>query len=210
MAGFLQAPKFYPVNSHYSITPYKSITTNSRYIKFRWDSSVGIATRYGLGGPGIEFRWRRDFPHLSTTALDPTQPPIQWIPGLSGGKGVDHPPASSAEVKERVEIYLYSPSGPSWLVSGWTLHFMNYIAWHCSSTTETHSRLYRKPDNWKIETDTPDLLQRNLRSMLTWLKYTKDCNFQGHGTMWFYKWLPEVWTNFMSPSSECKVEVSWT
>ena len=24
------------------------------------DSSVGIATRYGLDGPGIEFRWRRD------------------------------------------------------------------------------------------------------------------------------------------------------
>ena len=27
------------------------------------DSSVGIATRYGLGGPGIESRWWRDFPH---------------------------------------------------------------------------------------------------------------------------------------------------
>ena len=26
------------------------------------DSSVGIATRYGLGGPGIESRWWRDFP----------------------------------------------------------------------------------------------------------------------------------------------------
>ena len=24
------------------------------------DSSVGIATRYVLDGPGIEFRWRRD------------------------------------------------------------------------------------------------------------------------------------------------------
>ena len=29
------------------------------------DSSVAIATRYGLDGPGIEYRWRRDFPHLS-------------------------------------------------------------------------------------------------------------------------------------------------
>jgi len=28
-------------------------------------------------------------------------------------RGVDHPPTSSAEVKERVEIYLYSPSGLS-------------------------------------------------------------------------------------------------
>jgi len=25
----------------------------------------------------------------------------------------DHPPPSSVEVKERVELYLYSPSGPS-------------------------------------------------------------------------------------------------
>jgi hypothetical protein len=29
------------------------------------DSAVGIATRYGLDGPGIQSRWGRDFPHLS-------------------------------------------------------------------------------------------------------------------------------------------------
>jgi len=34
------------------------------------------------------------------------------------GRGVDHPPTSSAEVKERVELYLYFPSGPSWPVLG--------------------------------------------------------------------------------------------
>jgi len=34
------------------------------------------------------------------------------------GRGVDHPPPSRAEVKERVELYLYSPSGPSWPVLG--------------------------------------------------------------------------------------------
>ena len=33
------------------------------------------------------------------------------------GRGVDHPLSSSAEVKERVELYLYSPSG----LLGWTL-----------------------------------------------------------------------------------------
>ena len=48
-------------------------------------SVVGIATRYGLDGPGIESRWRRDFPHLSRPALGPTQPPVQWVPGLSRG-----------------------------------------------------------------------------------------------------------------------------
>ena len=34
-------------------------------------SLVGIATRYGLDGPGIQSRWWRDFPHPSTPALGP-------------------------------------------------------------------------------------------------------------------------------------------
>ena len=40
------------------------------------DSSVGIATRYGLGGLGIESRLGRDFPHLSRPTVRPTEPPI--------------------------------------------------------------------------------------------------------------------------------------
>ena len=49
------------------------------------DSSVGIATRYGLDVPGIETRWGRDFPHPSRPALGPTHPPVQLVPGFSRG-----------------------------------------------------------------------------------------------------------------------------
>ena len=69
------------------------------------DSSVGIAARYGLDGPGIESRWWSDFPRPSRPALGPTQPPVQWLLGLSQGqkrlgRGADHPPHLSAEVIE--------------------------------------------------------------------------------------------------------------
>jgi hypothetical protein len=41
------------------------------------------------------------------------------FPGIKRpGRGVDHPTHLSAEVKERVELHLYSPFGPSWPVIG--------------------------------------------------------------------------------------------
>jgi hypothetical protein len=68
--------------------------------------SVGIATDYGLDGPGIESRWGRDFPHPSRLALGPTQPPIQRVPSLSGevkrpGRGADHPPLLAPRLRMR-------------------------------------------------------------------------------------------------------------
>jgi hypothetical protein len=50
------------------------------------------------------------------------------FPGVKrSGRGVDHPPSSSARVKERVELYLYSPSRPSWPFLGRTLPLLCMI-----------------------------------------------------------------------------------
>jgi hypothetical protein len=70
------------------------------------DSSVGIATRYGLDGPGIESRWRRAFPHQSRPALRPTQPPIQWLPVAyrrGVGFGVFKPPPPKFRSFDKIE-----------------------------------------------------------------------------------------------------------
>ena len=116
---------FSPQPTHYTDSysgSHNRFDTVSKRVMGR-DSVVGIAPRYRLDGPGIKSRWGRDFSKPSRPALGPTQPPIQWIPGLfpgvkRPGRGVDHPPSSSARVKEKVELYLYSPSGPSWPVLG--------------------------------------------------------------------------------------------
>jgi hypothetical protein len=78
------------------------------------DSSVGIATRYGLEVPVIESRWGGE--------IFPTRPDRPWGPCsllyngyrvFPGGKAAWAwrlpPTPSSADVKERVELYLYSP-----------------------------------------------------------------------------------------------------
>jgi hypothetical protein len=87
------------------------------------DNSVDIATRYGQDGPAIESRWGAIFsPPVQT---GPEDPPAYYAMGTGSfpvvkqpRRDVDHPPLSSTEVKERVELCLYSPSGPSWGVLG--------------------------------------------------------------------------------------------
>ena len=78
------------LNSELVVTHLKSNETSCKtdtclcYVVGR-DCSVGIATRYGLDGPRIESRWRRDIPHLFRLAMTSIQPPTQWVPGLYRG-----------------------------------------------------------------------------------------------------------------------------
>jgi hypothetical protein len=69
------------------------------------DSSVGITTGYGLVGPGIESRWgARFFAYVQT---GPGAHPAFCTMGTGSfpgvkrpGRGADHPPPSSAEVRK--------------------------------------------------------------------------------------------------------------
>jgi len=49
-------------------------------------SSVGIANRYGLYGPGIEFQRGKKFSAPVQIGPGLNKPPIKWVPGLHGGK----------------------------------------------------------------------------------------------------------------------------
>jgi hypothetical protein len=83
-------------------------------------NSVGIATHNGLRGPGIETRWGRDFPSPDGEATSPFSLNIVSTGFFPGGKAnrawLWPPTLSIVKVKERVQLYFYSPSGPSWLV----------------------------------------------------------------------------------------------
>ena len=92
------------------------------------DSAVGIAKRCGLEGPGIEskpipvaVRSKGTNTHTAVrSGAAKFFAPVQTGPGVhppsytmdteSPGRGVNHPPHSSMEVKERVELYFHSLS----------------------------------------------------------------------------------------------------
>ena len=160
-----------------------------------WDCVVGIATRYGLKGPGIEsadtsgravwgdglrpiafwgcefesrrghgwlycvlqgktkgkmqdsqdkrtsYGWSIEYKRIQTnpcggeifrTLLDLPWGPPSFLyngyrvsfPGVKRpGHGVNHPPSSSAQFKERSQLYLCSLSVPTYSVLGWPLPY---------------------------------------------------------------------------------------
>jgi len=77
------------------------------------DSAVGIATCYGLDGLGIESLVAAIF--SAPVQTGPGAHPASYtmstgsFPGIKrSGRGVDHPPPSSAEVEEKIELYICS------------------------------------------------------------------------------------------------------
>ena len=79
------------------------------------DSSVGIATRCGLDGPGIESRCRRDF--FAPVQTCPVTHSASCTKGTGSfpevkrsGRGVKHPPPFNAKLKKEY-IYTHPPRG---------------------------------------------------------------------------------------------------
>jgi hypothetical protein len=97
-------------------------------------SSVGIATGYGLNGPGIESRWRRDFPSVQTgpgTHQASCTMGTGSFPGLKCGRGVlltTHPLLAPRSWKSRALPLL--PLGHNRACNGVTLPFLPYINLH--------------------------------------------------------------------------------
>jgi hypothetical protein len=73
---------------------------------------MGCTVRGSNSGGGDIFRTRPDRPWGPLNLLYNGS----WVfPGIKQpGRVIDHPSPSIAEVKERVKLYLSSPSGPSW------------------------------------------------------------------------------------------------
>ena len=83
------------------------------------DSSISIATLYDLDDPGIESQWGAIFsaPFRTGPGVHPvscTMGTAFLAEGYSGREMTLTTPSICAEVKERTDLYLYSPSGPSW------------------------------------------------------------------------------------------------
>jgi hypothetical protein len=81
---------------------------------------TGWTVRGSNPGGGEIFRTRSEWPWGPPSLLyNGYRPPF---PGVKRPEcGVDYRKPTSAEVKERVELYLYPPSGLSWQIIGWTL-----------------------------------------------------------------------------------------
>ena len=87
------------------------------------DSSVGIATRYGLDGSGIESRWEARFfaPVLTGPGAHPASYTMATgsFPGVKRpGRGVFHPPHLAPKLKKAYSYTSTPPMGLRGLLQG--------------------------------------------------------------------------------------------
>ena len=86
---------------------------------------MGWRIRGSNAGASRIFRTRLDWPWGSSILIHKGY--RVSFPGVRRpGRGFNHPPLSRVEVKERVELYLYSRYGPSWPVLGRNFHVAFY------------------------------------------------------------------------------------
>jgi hypothetical protein len=87
-------------------------------------SRYNDSLRFGRSGSRIPVGARFSAPVQACPGTHPASYTMGTgsFPGVKRqGCGVYHPHLCSAKFKGRVEVYLYSPSGPTWPVLGWTL-----------------------------------------------------------------------------------------
>ena len=117
---------------------YRTIKTKNQ-VRMKCEQSAG---EYKKKKPW----WGRDFFAPIQTGCGAHLPSYAVGAGCFPGRGVNHPSPSSAEVKERVELCLYSPSGPSWpaLGEGYVCLLLNAREWCFLRVTgyKTCRRLY--------------------------------------------------------------------
>ena len=165
-------PQFYFLKISFNIILPSKLRSSRLFL------SSSFPYRNGLDDPAIESRWVRDFPHPSI----PTGPPSCLYngyqvpcPGVKRpGCGVDHAPPPSAGVKERVELCLYSRSGPSWKVIQRTYFFLTKSSVHFAS--DVHLRLAPVLLSYRNETGTQrKIFVRSRISLFTlYKKYFND------------------------------------
>ena len=105
---------------------------------------VSIATGYGLDDLGIESRWGEVYrtcpeqPLCRPNLLYNGHGSLSW--GVNPpGRGVDHSHSYSSKVKERVELYIYIPSGSSLTLLEWTSRFTKCLQQNLSRKTKGFS-----------------------------------------------------------------------
>ena len=140
-------------------TPHTTLIKNERYTNSQVSVCVCVYSQQRTGiaqsvqrlaagwivwesnpGRGEMFRTRPDQPWSQPSHLR------NWYRVIHGvkrpGNGINHPPTSSADVKERVQLYLYSPSVSSCYVTWWNLLFIyskrKKKRWSTRETTYQH------------------------------------------------------------------------